>query len=69
MALIVDDGVASRGHRENTFKEDFFFCGVGSAPHKEYGTSYVFDFAGGTRGLDEELKAEYDSTAVFKALN
>ena len=48
MALVVDDGVSTRGHRKNTFSEKFKLCGVGVAPHKGYGTNYVFDFAGAT---------------------
>ena len=48
MALVVDDGVSTRGHRKNTFSEDFTLCGVGVAPHTGYGTNYVFDFAGST---------------------
>jgi uncharacterized protein YkwD len=44
--LIVDDGVASRGHRDNIFKPSFKVVGIGVGPHPKYGTVCVQDFAG-----------------------
>ena len=44
--LIVDDGVASRGHRANIFGTAFKVVGVGVGPHPRYGTICVQDFAG-----------------------
>ena len=43
--LIVDDGVASRGHRANIFSAAFGLIGVGAGPHPGYGTVCVQDFA------------------------
>ncbi|WP_428264133.1 CAP domain-containing protein [Haliangium sp.] len=43
--LFVDDGVASRGHRDNLLEGRFRIVGVGCAPHRHYGTVCVFDFA------------------------
>ena len=44
--LIVDDGVASRGHRANIFGPAFKVVGIGVGPHPGYGTICVQDFAG-----------------------
>ena len=44
--LMVDDGVASRGHRANIFSSAFRVVGIGVGPHPQYGTLCVQDFAG-----------------------
>jgi uncharacterized protein YkwD len=44
--LVVDDGVASRGHRANIFGAAFKFVGIGVGPHPKYGTICVQDFSG-----------------------
>lgn len=44
--LIVDDGVPSRGHRENMFEAKFQRAGVACGPHKEFGIMCVQTFAG-----------------------
>lgn len=45
--LLVDDGVAGRGHRRNIFNPDLHQAGVGSAPHRVYKVVTVIDFADG----------------------
>jgi uncharacterized protein YkwD len=45
--LIVDDGVASRGHRTNIYTGGFRVVGVATGPHTQYGSMCVMDFAGG----------------------
>lgn len=41
IALLVDDGVASRGHRDNLFAPRYRSLGVGIGPHERYGTMTV----------------------------
>ncbi len=45
--LLVDDGVASRGHRHNLFNPDLHQAGAGSAPHRDYRVVTVIDYADG----------------------
>ena len=44
--LIVDDGVAGRGHRKVLFDATLRFAGVGCGPHRLYGAMCVIDFSG-----------------------
>jgi len=44
--LIVDDGVAGRGHRKVLFDAALRFAGVGCGPHRVYGAMCVIDFSG-----------------------
>ncbi|NTU91757.1 MAG: CAP domain-containing protein [Chlorobiaceae bacterium] len=45
-ALLIDDGVPSRGHRKNFLDSSFRFIGVGVGPHRVYNRMCVIDFAG-----------------------
>lgn len=46
IALIVDDGVASRGHRKNIYNPELKTAGIGCGSHAKYTTMCVMDFAG-----------------------
>jgi len=45
--LLVDDGVASRGHRHNLFNPELHQAGAGWAPHRDYRVVTVIDYADG----------------------
>ena len=45
--LLIDDGVANRGHRHNLFNPDLHQAGAGSAPHTQYRVVTVIDYADG----------------------
>ncbi len=47
LALIIDDGVRSRGHRKNIFSAKFNYAGAAFGPHARYRTVCTIDFAGG----------------------
>jgi uncharacterized protein YkwD len=47
VALLIDDGVPSRGHRKNLLNNSFNLIGVDIGPHRVYGEVCVMDFAGG----------------------
>ncbi len=43
--FLVDDGVSSRGHRENIMRDTYASIGVSIGSHKTYGFMCVMDFA------------------------
>ncbi len=47
--LLIDDGVKSRGHRENFLNPDFKVVGVAAGSHPQYDIMSVMDLAGGFR--------------------
>ncbi|MDQ1640561.1 MAG: hypothetical protein QOF62_3900 [Pyrinomonadaceae bacterium] len=47
IALIIDDGVKSRGHRKNIFKSDFHVIGLALSPTSKMPPMCVITFAGG----------------------
>ena len=44
ITLLEDDGVPSRGHRNNILNAGYAYIGVGFGPHKKYGYMCVQDF-------------------------
>ena len=55
--LIVDDGVPSRGHRENMFSDKFNVVGVDLAAHAVYGLVVVMELAGAFEGDAGAIRA------------
>ena len=47
IALIVDDGLRARKHRQNIFNPNFNFAGAAFGRHARFGTMCSMDFAGG----------------------
>jgi uncharacterized protein YkwD len=45
MALIIDDGVRSRGHRKNIFNPNYTVAGAACGPHAKFGSVSSIDFA------------------------
>ncbi len=43
--LLIDDGIASRGHRKNFLNPEFTMIGVAEGNHPDYESMYVMDFA------------------------
>lgn len=46
LGLIVDDGVADRGHRDNIFNDSFRYVGVACGYHQYYELMCVMNYAG-----------------------
>lgn len=46
IALLIDDAVPSRGHRENILKSEYKVAGIGYGTHTEYNHMCTIDFAG-----------------------
>jgi uncharacterized protein YkwD len=47
LALIIDDGLPARKHRNNIFNPNFNFAGAAFGRHARFGTVCTMDFAGG----------------------
>ncbi len=56
-ALIIDDGVPSRGHRKNVFSEEYGVVGIASGKHPKFRTMCVMDLAAKfEKDVEEDLK-------------
>jgi hypothetical protein len=47
LELLIDDGVANRGHRKSLLDARWKYAGIACGPHARYGTMCVIDFASG----------------------
>ena len=47
LTWLIDDGVATRGHRKRMMSQDYKVAGISCGPHPEYGTMCVLTLAGG----------------------
>jgi len=47
LTWLIDDGVASRGHRKRIMSQDYKVAGISCGPHPEYGAMCVLTLAGG----------------------
>jgi uncharacterized protein YkwD len=45
VGLLIDDGIASRGHRDNIMHKNYNKVGVATGPHEEYGVMCVIEYA------------------------
>lgn len=54
LGQLIDDGNANRGHRMNLYNQEFKFCGVGAAKHKNFRHCCVINFA--VEYIDDEDK-------------
>src|SRR5438067_10821086 len=59
LALIIDDGLPGRKHRNNIFNPNFSYAGAAFGRHARFGTMCSMDFAGGyaERGEPDTLVA------------
>ena len=46
LSLAIDDGVPSRGHRDNIFSKEYYYTGVANAYHSQFGHETVTTFSG-----------------------
>ena len=46
LTWLIDDGVATRGHRKRIMSQDFKVAGISCGPHPEYGAMCVLTLAG-----------------------
>src|SRR3989440_10105611 len=47
LTWLIDDGVATRGHRKRVMSQDYKVAGISCGPHPDYGTMCVLALAGG----------------------
>jgi uncharacterized protein YkwD len=73
LTWLIDDGVASRGHRRRIMSQDYKVAGISCGPHPEYGAMCALALAGGFSDLlptgapsSETNKAKSSNDAATK---
>lgn len=56
LQMVIDDGVANRGHRKNLFDNTYERVGIASGMHKGFGHCAVFEFFGKPKKSDLSFK-------------
>ena len=64
--LLIDDGVANRGHRGNIFNNVFGVIGTHYGEHKQYEAMCTIDYCGGFAAPGEKDSMEEDLQAFMK---
>ena len=64
MSLLIDDGVADRGHRISLFSPEWTVLGVGCGPHARIRTVCVVDYA----KVSRQLTVRNDGTVDLRSL-
>jgi hypothetical protein len=57
--LLIDDGVATRGHRKNILHPDYHYVGAALGPHPNYHYCCVMDFTTKVVAYDQILKKDF----------
>ena len=66
MSLLIDENVSNLGHRKNILNQDFFYIGVGFAPHTKYGINMVMEFS--SRYSDDLSQPKKNKRRFFSKL-
>lgn len=69
--LIVDDGVADRGHRTNIFRPSWATAGAGCGPHEAYRVVCVINYADAPRGSaasDRQFRVVNNGSVELRSL-
>ena len=64
--LLIDDGVATRGHRNNIFNSSYLVTGISCGKHPLFGGMCVCTFAGGFTEKSSQNKATTNAPASDK---
>ena len=67
MQLFIDDGVPSRGHRNNLFTDSSNVTGNFSGPHSRYGFMTCITYANGYDNAVEDEPTEISDDSVASA--